>query len=145
MARHERHPFFARPAQVRDVSRLRGGHGRQSRSDRRRASASVVQFAAFHEHMPRHWPDAKDRANVVDFQAKLWAAGQLASTHAAVSPSLATAPASGMSLAGVRGTRLPGVSPRFEGAERPTAGGQGIGGGTVWDRACRSPSARCRW
>ena len=42
------------------------------------------ELAAFHAHMPRHWPDAKDRDGVPDFDARLWAAGQVASAHAAL-------------------------------------------------------------
>ncbi len=42
------------------------------------------ELAAFHAHLPRHWPDAKDRAGVADFEERLWAVGQLATTHAAL-------------------------------------------------------------
>jgi hypothetical protein len=42
------------------------------------------EFAAFHAHMPRHWPDAKDRAGRPDFEARAWAIGQLATAHAAL-------------------------------------------------------------
>jgi hypothetical protein len=42
------------------------------------------EFAAFHAHMPRHWPDAKDRAGKPDFEARVWAVGQLVTAHAAL-------------------------------------------------------------
>lgn len=41
------------------------------------------EFAAFHAHMPRHWPDAKDRA-IPDFEVRAWVAGQLITAHAAL-------------------------------------------------------------
>lgn len=40
------------------------------------------EFTAFHAHMPRHWPDDKDRAGKPDFDARLWAVGQLATASA---------------------------------------------------------------
>jgi hypothetical protein len=42
------------------------------------------EFAAFHAYMPRHWPDAKDRAGRPDFDAQLWTAGQLATAKASL-------------------------------------------------------------
>src|ERR1019366_8442978 len=42
------------------------------------------EFSAFHAHMPRHWPDANDRAGKPDFEARAWAIGQLATAHAAL-------------------------------------------------------------
>ena len=42
------------------------------------------EFAAFHAHMPRHWPDTKDHAGKHDFEARAWAIGQLATAHAAL-------------------------------------------------------------
>jgi hypothetical protein len=42
------------------------------------------EFAAFHAHMPRHWPDAKDRTGRPDFEARVWAVGQLATAQAAL-------------------------------------------------------------
>ena len=41
------------------------------------------EFSAFHAHMPRHWPDARDRAKP-DFEARAWVAGQLATSLAAL-------------------------------------------------------------
>ncbi len=41
------------------------------------------EFAAFHAHMPRHWPDAKDRVKP-DFETRAWLAGQLVTAHAAL-------------------------------------------------------------
>jgi hypothetical protein len=42
------------------------------------------EFAAFHAYMPRHWPDAKDRAGRPDFEAQTWAVGQLVTAQAAL-------------------------------------------------------------
>jgi hypothetical protein len=45
------------------------------------------EFAAFHAGMPRHWPDAKDRAaprGGPDFEARAWMIGQLVSAQAAL-------------------------------------------------------------
>ncbi len=42
------------------------------------------EFAAFHAYMPRHWPDAKDRAGRPDLEARVWAVGQIASAHASL-------------------------------------------------------------
>ncbi len=36
------------------------------------------EFAAFHAQLPRHWPDTKDRNGRPDFEARVWAVGQLA-------------------------------------------------------------------
>lgn len=40
------------------------------------------EFAAFHAHMPRHWPDAKDRVGRPNFEARVWVIGQLVTAHA---------------------------------------------------------------
>lgn len=42
------------------------------------------ELAAFHAHLPRHWSDAKDRSSRPDFDARLWAEGQLAGARAAL-------------------------------------------------------------
>jgi hypothetical protein len=42
------------------------------------------ELAAFHAHLPRHWPDAKDRVGRPDFEARLWAVGQVVSAQAAL-------------------------------------------------------------
>jgi len=41
------------------------------------------EFAAFHAHLPRHWPDAKDGARP-DFETRAWLVGQIATAHAAL-------------------------------------------------------------
>lgn len=40
------------------------------------------EFSAFHASLPRHWPDAKDRAGRPDFEAEAWVVGQLAGEQA---------------------------------------------------------------
>jgi hypothetical protein len=48
------------------------------------------EFAAFHAHLPRHWPDYKDRDPAksargrADFEARAWAVGQLVTVKAAL-------------------------------------------------------------
>lgn len=48
------------------------------------------EFAAFHDAMPRHWPDFKDRDATKsargrpDFEARAWLVGQLVTAHAAL-------------------------------------------------------------
>lgn len=48
------------------------------------------EFSAFHAHLPRHWPDAKDRDPArhprgrADFEARVWLTGQFATAHAAL-------------------------------------------------------------
>jgi hypothetical protein len=41
------------------------------------------EFTAFHEHMPRHWPDSKDRGKP-HFEARAWTIGQLVTAQAAL-------------------------------------------------------------
>jgi len=41
------------------------------------------EFTAFHEHMPRHWSEEKNRI-ATDFEARAWIAGQLLTAHASL-------------------------------------------------------------
>jgi Cytochrome c554 and c-prime len=43
----------------------------------------AFEMTAFHAFMPHHWSDAKDRTRT-DFEARMWVAGQLAQSHAAL-------------------------------------------------------------
>ena len=48
------------------------------------------EFASFHAHMPRHWPDWKDRDATksprgrADFEGRAWYIGQIVNAHAAL-------------------------------------------------------------
>ena len=42
------------------------------------------EFGAFHAFLPRHWSDSKDRRDRPDFEARVWAIGQLATAQASL-------------------------------------------------------------
>lgn len=62
--------------------------------------ALKFEFAAYHDMLPKHWNDSRERQQTVDFELELWQAGQrqvaagaLALTHARLERSTSTAAA----------------------------------------------------